>query len=82
MRKKRRNSNVRIVDERNAKMRNDVWADVDTLIEFVSDLDIEDADKNYILDGVTSMAEFTTALLDAVELPKQRLVFNRDRNAS
>ena len=68
--RKRRKTRVRVVDERNGRMKADIWHDVDELAMFVSELELNDDDKNYILEGVGGLADFATALLDITEIPR------------
>ena len=82
MRRKRRKTNVKVVDERNKRFKADLWHDVDEIAGFISDLDIDDDAKNYIMEGVNEIADLATALLNQTELPKRlRYPFNpKDAN--
>ena len=71
MRKKRRKTNVKVVDERNKRFKSDLWHDVDEIAGFISDLDIDEDAKNYIMEGVNEIADLATALLNQTELPKR-----------
>ena len=77
MRRKKRKTNVKVVDERNERFKSDLWHDVDELAGFVSDLDLDDDAKNYIMEGVNEIADLATALLNQTEIPKMlRYPFN------
>lgn len=82
MRRRKRKANVKVLDERSRHIRTDIWDDVDELAGFVSDLDLDDDAKNYILEGVNELADLATALLNYTELPKKiRYPFNpKDAN--
>ena len=79
-RRKRKKTNIHLPRDREETLQKIVREDADDLIGRVGDLDIDEAEKDYICDAIEDISNMTIALLGRVNLPKRGLPYPWDED--